>query len=181
MEIADSNRLQYRLMSEDDADLMFELDQDPEVMRYINGGTMTTRVEVRDVYIPRMKKYTDAEKGWGIWIVSTQEDVEFVGWVLVRPMNFFSDRPEFDNLELGWRFKRAAWGKGYATEAAKSVMSAIEKKGDCARFSALAMEDNTASIRIMKKLGMQYIKTDIHVGPLGEETCVFYGRDVAPI
>ena len=42
-------------------------------------------------------------------------------------MHFFSDTPEFDNLELGWRFFRSSWGKGYASEAAIHIKQALSE------------------------------------------------------
>jgi RimJ/RimL family protein N-acetyltransferase len=93
-------------------------------------------------------------------------------------MNFFTDSPEYNNLEVGWRLMRSARGKGYATDAAKAVMQAIELSGNCDRFSALAMEDHQASINVMKKLGMRYLKSALNVDPLGDTYCVYYQRDV---
>jgi|GEM_PF-6471142 len=54
MEIKNSKRLSYALMGSDDADLLFELDQDIEVMRYINGGEMTSMQDIHHVFLPRM-------------------------------------------------------------------------------------------------------------------------------
>jgi len=68
VEVPNSSRLQYELMSVANApDLMFELDQDPEVMRFINGGKPTSREEIQDRFIPRLEKYRLPEKGWGLW------------------------------------------------------------------------------------------------------------------
>lgn len=174
MKVIDSERLSFALMGPEDAQLLFELDQDVEVMRYINGGKMTTMQDVHDVFIPRMAKYTDANKGWGLWKVCLRSSHEFIGWVLVRPMDFFSENPQWDNLELGWRFKRSSWGKGYATEAAEQIKSALINSQDIKKLSAIAMPDNKASINIMKKLGMQYLKTDLYKDPLGDEVVVYY-------
>ncbi len=174
MYISDSQRLSYALMGADDAQLLFELDQDVEVMRYINGGEMTTMQEVYDVFIPRMEKYTDKEKGWGLWQVRITKTDTFIGWILVRPMDFFADQTQWQDWELGWRFKREAWGKGYGTEAAKHIMQELMTTQNVKYFSAIAMPGNTASIGIMKKLGMQYIKTDLHKDPLGDMEVVYY-------
>ena len=173
MKIQPSERLSYALMNHEDADLFFELDQDPEVMRYINSGEITTREMLNNVLIPRMESYRNETEGWGIWKVLITESQQFIGWILVRPMNFFN-KPEFDNLELGWRFFRKQWGKGYGTEAAKSIKKAIIDKGKANKISAIAVEENTASINIMKNLGMKYLKTGIHNDPLGAFEVVFY-------
>lgn len=181
MRIPSSERLNYALMGQDDAQLLFKLDQDVEVMRYINGGTMTTMQDVHDVFIPRMEMYTNKEKGWGLWKVTIKATDTFIGWVLVRPMDFFSDKPKWKDWELGWRFTRNAWGYGYGTEAAKHIMTKLAQNQDIEYFSAIAMPKNDASIGIMKKLGMKYIKTDLHKDPLGDEEVVYYQVGVGNI
>lgn len=177
MKVKNSTRLSYRPITADDAELLYQLDQDPEVMRYINNGKTTSMQEILDVYIPRLEQYRNLEKGWGLWKVSVIESGEFIGWILVRPMEFFSDSPQYSNIELGWRFFRSSWGKGYATEAAEAVKQSLQSLGYVRHFSAIAFEDNLASIKIMKKLGMRYLKTDIHHDPLGDEELVFYQMD----
>ncbi|WP_395374312.1 GNAT family N-acetyltransferase [Marinicella sp. W31] len=172
--IPDSERLSYALMDASDADHLYDLDQDPAVMKYINGGKITSREEVDTVFLPRMAAYRDSEKGWGLWKISLLESNEFIGWVLVRPMHFFSEQPDWNDWELGWRLKQIHWGYGYATEAARQIMQSLSETQKLERFSAIAMPGNTASISIMKKLGMQYQKTDVHKDPLGDEEVVFY-------
>ncbi|MFT4926453.1 MAG: RimJ/RimL family protein N-acetyltransferase [Phenylobacterium sp.] len=174
MQPQDSSRLSYALMTADDIQLMFDLDQDPEVMRYINGGTPSTMTSLREVMIPRMQSYSNENKGWGLWKVTVKQDQQFIGWVLVRPMDFFSDTPAWQDIELGWRFKQSSWGKGYATEAASAIKDALIAKGDIEYLSAIVIEGNAASINIMEKLGMSYIKTDVHKDPLGDMEVVFY-------
>lgn len=170
-------RLRIELMDEHDAELLFELDQDPEVMRYINGGKMTTMEEINTVYLPRMACYRDEIKGYGLWKVMVKATDEFIGWILVRPMDYFSDKPEFDNLELGWRFKRSSWGKGYATEAAEKLQSMVLAHLDIQAVSAIAVKENIASIGIMKKLGMDYVKSYIHNDAmLGKMDVVYYQK-----
>jgi RimJ/RimL family protein N-acetyltransferase len=177
MNIPDTDRLRLALMDDNDAALLFELDQDPAVMKFINGGKITTMEEIHTLYLPRMAKYRDERKGWGMWKVIVKSTNQFVGWVLVRPMNFFSENPEFDNLELGWRFKQNSWGKGYATEAAKQIQEMMLAQNEVKALSAIAVEDNLASIGVMKKLGMQYIKTYVHHDSmLGDMDVVYYKK-----
>lgn len=178
MKIKDSLRLQFELMTAKDWELMFALDQDPEVMRFINGGKLTSKQEIQEIYIPRMESYTNSEEGWGLWKVSLKQNNEFIGWILIRPMEFFSDKSEFDNLEIGWRFSRNSWGKGYATEAALNIKQSLVDKGILTKLSAIAIEENSASTNIMKKLGMNFIKKDIHRDPLGDQLVVFYQIEI---
>ena len=85
-----SVRLTFSLMDESDADLLYQLDQDPAVMRYINGGVTTSMVDIKEKFIPRMQSYRNADKYWGLWKVTITETNNFIGWILLRPMNFFT-------------------------------------------------------------------------------------------
>ena len=69
MNIPDSTRLSYQFMTRNDAELFFELDQDSEVMRYINGGKITSMEDIIAVFIPRLERYADQNKGWGMYLV----------------------------------------------------------------------------------------------------------------
>ncbi|MGX5173959.1 GNAT family N-acetyltransferase [Aliikangiella sp. IMCC44653] len=171
-----SARLMLTLMEDNESDneLLFELDQDPEVMRFITGGVVTSRQKFSQVMLPRMEQYRNPDKGWGLWKAVTLSDNQFIGWILIRPMEFFSDTPQFDNLEIGWRFMRKSWGHGYATEAADCLLKGLTQQQEVSYFTALADKHNAASINIMKKLGMKYLKTAIHKDPLGDSEAVFY-------
>jgi RimJ/RimL family protein N-acetyltransferase len=174
MDINSSARLSYKSMTKEDGKLLFQLDQDPEVMRFINGSKPSTMRDINDVLLPRMESYVNPLKGWGLWQVNISASNEYIGWVLVRPMNFFSDAPEFDNLELGWRFFQSSWGKGYATEAALHIKNTLAKNKNLKSFSAIAVEDNLGSIAVMKKIGMSYVKSYLHKDPLFESQVVYY-------
>lgn len=191
MIITETQRLRFDFMTKDDAMSLFELDQDVEVMRFINGGKMTSMEDIESIAIPRMQSYANQVEGWGLWKVSLNDSFantlnvtanssetnnDFLGWILVRPMDFFSDQPKWDNLELGWRFKQAAWGKGFATEAAFAVMNAVSQSNKINTVSAIAIEENVGSIKIMKKLGMSFLKKGIHKDPLGDMELVFYQK-----
>jgi RimJ/RimL family protein N-acetyltransferase len=166
--------LSFRLLTAEDANLIFELDQDPEVMRYLTAGKLTSRSDVSDIFIPRMQAYRDETKGWGLWGIFLKDNNEFIGWVLVRPMAFFSEKPEFDNLELGWRFKKSSWGKGLATEAAQHVKDMLNDDSVVKTFSATALADNLGSIGVMKKLGMCHVKNYLHHEETGDIEAVYY-------
>jgi len=174
MKINNSARLSYQLMTADDAELLYQLNQDPEVMRFISDGNPSSRETIDNVLVPRMQAYLNPNHGWGLWQVNITKTNEYIGWVLVRPMNFFSDLPEFDNLELGWRFFRSSWGKVYASEAAIQIKDGLAKNPGNKIFSAIADEDNLGSIGVMKNLGMSYIKTYLHIDPLFEYKVAYY-------
>ncbi|TVP16318.1 GNAT family N-acetyltransferase [Shewanella sp. KCT] len=184
MKIADSQRLRFEMVTEQDAQLLYDLNLDPEVMRYINGGKPSTMAEIEDYFIPRIQGFTNSENGWGLWKVTTLASESelgdtFIGWILVRPMDFYTDEPKHSDLEVGWRFAQMSWGKGYATEAAKAVCNALVKQSSgngkaITHFSAIADPHNKGSINIMIKLGMEYIKNTSVDTPEGEVEVVLY-------
>ena len=174
MQINNSERLKFRLMDSQDAQALWQLDQDPQVMKYLNGGKPTSMEQVNSVFIPRMEKYRDDKLGWGIWQVSDKVTDEYLGWVLIRPMAFFTESPNFKDLELGWRFFQSTWGKGYATEAAIAIKDAVALHADVTHVSALAVADNLASVGVMKKMGMSFVRAYLHTDPIGDFDAVHY-------
>lgn len=175
MNIASSERLRYQLIGKDDAEFLYQLDKDPAVMKYLNGGKASTLEHIVDVWIPRMENYLNPAKGWGLWKVETLECNESIGWILLRPMDFFSDSPKFNDLEIGWRFMQASWGKGYATEAANHVAEKVlENQTDVDFLSAIADKENRASIAIMKKMNMAFMKEEPNLDPAYSAKDVVY-------
>ncbi|QBG35790.1 GNAT family N-acetyltransferase [Litorilituus sediminis] len=183
MHVADSERLSFRLFDQNDGKLLWQLDQDPEVMKYVSGGKINTMDDINTIFLPRMAKYTNPEQGWGIWQVSDKSTQEYLGWILVRPMEFFNEDAAIKaahekDIELGWRFFQKTWGKGYASEAAMAIKDALIAQTNIDYLSAIAVEENLGSINIMKKLGMKFIKKALHQDPLGETELVFYQMPV---
>lgn len=161
-------RISNEVLDENDLDEVFSIDQDPVVMKYINGGKVTTRKELEEVFVPRIKSYTDFEKGYGMWRVALKNTNQCIGELIVRPMDFASDNPKPHDLELGWRFIQSSWGNGYATEAAQALIDKMKSRPEVTHFSAIADTENKASTKIMQKLGMRFIKHYVHSDPLGD-------------
>jgi hypothetical protein len=87
MDIKNSARLSYRLLTANDAQLLFELDQDPAVMKYINGGKVHSIEYIKDIYLPRLNKFTNPTQGWGLWGVFMTESKQFIGWCKFLSVN----------------------------------------------------------------------------------------------
>ena len=155
--VTPSARLTYRRVTAQDRDFLFEIDQDEEVMRYLTGGRKTTRKEVDEVFIPRIESFNNEEKGWGLWQVSLSTgNRQAIGWILVRPLGFFTGNPQPDNLELGWRFRRQSWGKGYATEAAHAALKYGFELAHLPKIVSSTTPLNKRSVRVMEKIGMHH-------------------------
>ncbi|HUP85998.1 MAG TPA: GNAT family N-acetyltransferase [Acidimicrobiales bacterium] len=92
------------------------------------------------------------ERGWGLWAVEVVGGSSFVGFVGLAPATFAA--PFTPAVEIGWRLARLAWGRGYATEAASTVLRhAFEEVGleEVVSFTAV---ENARSRRVMEKIGL---------------------------
>jgi len=101
-----------RRFTEADVEDLFDLDGDPEVMRFLTGGKPTPREVIRDETLSRFLHYYERFEGVGFWAAIEKATGEFLGWFHFRPAEGGSP----DEVELGYRLKRSSWGKGYATE-----------------------------------------------------------------
>ncbi|MEH6393454.1 GNAT family N-acetyltransferase [Pseudoalteromonas sp.] len=178
MNVPRTARLNFKLMDENDDALLFELDNDPAVMEHLTRGKVSTMNTIKEVFIPRMQAYRNQQQGWGLWQVNLNESDTFIGWILIRPMKFFTEQPDYSDIEIGWRFKRVSWGKGYASEAAAAVADAVTQHTDVKALSATALKANYGSIKVMKKLGMQFIEQYTHSDEFGELPAVLYRKSV---
>ncbi len=186
LKIPASKRLSYRLVDVSlagDQAFLFELDQDPQVMRYITNGQPTSLQHFQQWFLPRIQSFTNATEGWGLWMLSCLETEAVMGWILVRPVDFFSEDPkqqptQWDNLEIGWRLSRSYWGQGYSTEAASQILKQLIKRRSIKKLTATALVENSASINIMKKLGLTLLRHYNHKDEHGEFPAVVYEKTI---
>jgi RimJ/RimL family protein N-acetyltransferase len=160
--IVTTPRLVIRQFTEDDVDNLFNLNSDPEVMRYLTGGRPTPREEIRDRIIPFQLGVYDRLDRLGTWAAESTATGEFLGWFHFRPGHGSDD---ITNIELGYRLRRSSWNKGYATEGSRALISAGFTDLGVERVFALTMTVNTASRRIMEKCGLTLVRTTPYEGP----------------
>jgi RimJ/RimL family protein N-acetyltransferase len=151
----ETERLVLRRFTEADADNLFELDSDPEVMRYLTGGTPTPRDVIERDILPRILRSYEPYAGFGYWAAEEKATGAFLGWFSFHP----PDGSGPDNVELGYRLRRAAWGKGYATEGSRALIRRGFAEQDVRRVFATTYQDNLASRRVMEKLGMTLVRS----------------------
>ena len=144
-----------RRFTEDDVDNLVELDSDPEVMRFITGGRPTTRDEIENDLLPAFLAYYERYAGYGFWAAIEKSSGQFLGWFHFRPPD--TDRP--DDIELGYRLRRSAWGKGYAAEGSRALLDKGFAELGVQRVFATTMVVNVASRRVMEKAGLRFVRT----------------------
>ena len=146
----ETERLILRRFTEDDVENLVELDSDPEVMRYLNGGIATPRELVEQQILQRFLSYYERYDGFGVWAAIEKSSGAFIGWFSFRPHD--ESRP--DEAEVGYRLRRSAWGRGYATEGAQALIRKGFTELGVQRVTANTYEHNSASRRVMEKVGM---------------------------
>jgi RimJ/RimL family protein N-acetyltransferase len=151
----ETERLFLRRFTGNDLGLLVELDSDPEVMHFITGGRPTPRREIETEILPAYLAYYERYAGYGFWAAVERSTGDFVGWFHFRPES--DDDP--DHVELGYRLRRSAWGKGYATEGSRALIEKGFVELGVKRVFATTMVVNSASRRVMEKAGLRYVRT----------------------
>ena len=80
-----TERLFLRQFTMDDADLLFALDNDAEVMRYVNGGVPVPREDIVHDFLPAFLSYYERFDGYGFWAAIDKTSGRFLGWFHFRP------------------------------------------------------------------------------------------------
>ncbi|MFJ5880695.1 GNAT family N-acetyltransferase [Kitasatospora cineracea] len=152
----ESERLTLRPFAAADADLLIELDSDPAVMRYLTGGAPTPPEEVRDRAIPAiLAGYERWDHDLGLFAAYEKDGGAFVGWFCLRPLR---SGPR-EEAELGYRLRRAAWGRGYATEVSRALLAKGFAELGLRLVWAETMAANRPSRNVMEKLGMVLVES----------------------
>jgi RimJ/RimL family protein N-acetyltransferase len=151
--IIETERLLLRKFTVEDAPLIYELNFDPDVIRYtydpVKDIEHATQV-LEQVILPQYALYNH-----GRWAVHLKPQLEFIGWCGLKCI------PQRDEIDLGYRFKKQYWGKGYATEAAYACIQYGFKKLDLKRIIGRAIPENTASLHVLEKCGMTFLTDEV--------------------
>lgn len=129
---------------------------DPEVWRFI-GNPSRTLDDTRE----RLERYAgwEREHGYTLWAVVERASGELVGDCGLIPLE--GEGPE---VELGYRFARAHWGMGYATEAAVAVRDLGFGRFALERIYVDVDPGNAASQNVARKLGPSELRPATHKG-----------------
>jgi [ribosomal protein S5]-alanine N-acetyltransferase len=149
-------RLILREFTEADASLVLQLNSLPEVLKYVHEPRLETEEEARQILVNIiLPQYRNK---LGRWATFTKENNEFVGWCGLKYV------AESDEIDLGYRFLPAAWGKGYATESADHTLEYGLHKLKLKSITARAHIENLASLKVLEKIGMSWVNDEIFDG-----------------
>ena len=126
----------------------------------------------RRISLPALLAVSEHHPAFGTWAAETRDGGEFVGWLSLRPVTP-TDEPMVEwhtapsgyskTVMLGYRLRHGAWGRGYATEGARALVSYAfttdTREPPVQRIVATTMAVNIGSRRVMEKAGLHYLRT----------------------
>jgi RimJ/RimL family protein N-acetyltransferase len=144
-----TERLFLRHLQMSDAEAMYGVFGDPEVMRFGDGVQSKERVHN---WLQRQIENYQAQ-GFGPYAIVEQHSDEVIGYC---GLFFFPDVNGQPEVEIGYRLKPSTRGQGYATEAVLAVRDYAFTTLGLKRLIAMIDPGNVASIRVAEKAGMKY-------------------------
>jgi [ribosomal protein S5]-alanine N-acetyltransferase len=144
----ETERLRLRRFTSDDVGNVLQLTSDAEVMRYIGDGATDDREAAKNRlnrFMSHYKKYP----GLGFWAAEQKPKHKFIGWLALKYI------PKSVEVEIGYLFRKSAWGHGFATEGTRALLAYGFEDVGLNRIVAVANIDNKASQNVMKKIGMR--------------------------
>lgn len=153
--ILETERLLLREFTLVDAQLLVDLNNNPNVTRYTGDGAVTLEEAQKIINDAILPQYPNKLGRWAVHLKSTNE---FIGWCGLKFIQ------ELDEIDLGYRFFESHWGKGYATEAAKACFDYGIQTLKLKSIVGRAAVDNHNSIKVLEKVGLTYIGHGIEHG-----------------
>ena len=155
-----TDRLRLRNWRESDREAFAMLNAAPEVTQDLGGHLDRIESDAKfDRYVAAFERH-----GFCRWALEDASG-QFLGYTGVMPSR--DDHPLGPHADIGWRLMRAAWGHGYATEAAKaSLRDAFERTG-LKEVLAYTSVDNVRSRAVIQRLKLQRAASLDYSEPLG--------------
>jgi ribosomal-protein-alanine N-acetyltransferase len=144
----ETGRLILDAWQDDDWIAFRPIANDVEVMRYINGGVPWSDDEIRSFVERQVELYRT--RGFCRWKLLSKPAHELIGFCGAGLWRDAADP------EIGWWLARSCWGRGLATEAATQALDDAFTRVGLERIISIAMPENVASTRIMRKLGLAF-------------------------
>lgn len=144
-----TERLTLRQWKESDRAPFAAICTDREVMEFLVSSVLDR--QTADLRIDKWSQLIE-KHGWGFWAVELTQDRGFLGFAGLQVPD--DQHPYMPCVEIGWRFARARWGNGYATEAAKEVLRIAFEILRLSEVIATTAAHNLRSSAVMQRIGM---------------------------
>lgn len=156
-ELYRTTRLVVRHLTPDDYDALYATYSDPDAMKWVDDGLPITPEDCRRWLDITLRNY--ATRGYGMSAIAhVDAPADVIGFIgLVHP----GGQPE---AELKYALRRAFWGQGLATEAARGMLAHGRAAHGLERVIATIDPDNRASDRVLRKIGFDYVTQRIDDG-----------------
>jgi ribosomal-protein-alanine N-acetyltransferase len=154
-----TERLLLRQWRDEDLEPFAALNADPVVMERF--PSTLTRAE-SDALVARIRTGF-AEHGYGLWALDVKETGEFIGFTGLALQTF--PAPFNPSVEVGWRLQRSAWGRGYASEAARAALGVGFHEFGLDEIVSMTAVTNLRSQRVMERIGMTRDPADDFLHP----------------
>lgn len=168
----ETERLILRELITDDENNIFALDSDPEVHTYLGKNPITTMEQSRNVIQSILQQYIDNKIGR--WAVIEKSSGDFIGWSGLKLVKTIVNN-QINYYDLGYRFIKRYWGKGYATETAKASLTYGFNIMELNEIYGMADCENIASNNVLKKAGLRFTNMFEYEG--SPHTCYKITRD----
>jgi len=152
----ETERLYLRELRKDDVDMLFELHNNKETMKYMPYSSISFEKAEHDIedYASVSRHYP----GFGMWATVIKETEEVIGWTCLKKL------PNSNNVEIGYRYLPIYWNKGYCTEICKTLIQYGFRELNLDEIIAIVRPENIASVKVIEKLNMIYIQMEQHYG-----------------
>ena len=147
--VLETERLTLHRLTEDDAEFMLGLLNEPSFHQYIGDRGVRTIEEAR-AYVRNGAMASYEAFGFGLWLVLRKEDGAAIG------LCGLLKRETLPDVDIGFAFRPAFWSRGYAVESGSAVVEHGRTAFGLTRLVAIVQADNRGSIRVLEKLGFQF-------------------------
>jgi [ribosomal protein S5]-alanine N-acetyltransferase len=150
--VFETDRLIVRPWRADDAEAAFAMHGDPEVTDMLPDRLKHTRIEQTERLLEELVCDADPESPLGFWAVVERASGAVIGGATLKRAPINGGHP----VEIGYYFARSAWGHGFATELARTLLEHGFTHTDETEIWAVILPENTASRRVLEKIGMEH-------------------------
>jgi ribosomal-protein-alanine N-acetyltransferase len=154
--ILESERLYLKQFTDENVNVLFRLNSDSDVMKYIKEPV--TDINVIKESIKKLRGYYLKHPGFGVWAAFEKQSNKFIGFFELAHMD------NTDEIEVGYRLLKEYWDHGYATEMTKELLNYGFDEMGLDQIVGITHPENIVSQKVLIKSGLRYAKDAFYYG-----------------